>query len=259
LSASIRQIDAHAGENLAIAQETGAAAQSGAEAVHQAADEIAHIAQAVNQAAGSLSELEGISIEIGTIVSSIREIADQTNLLALNAAIEAARAGEAGRGFAVVADEVRKLAERTAVSTGEISGMVARIQQRTVDAVKEMREGVSKVEDGVQSAHSAGNAVAAIRDAARRVVDATTEVRQAIKEQSNVANAMAGNVDQVVRTAEANMNTATQAFNASIRVSGMSATLGKLAGQFNLAGDEAKRSKAKAEPQQEEEVDLFNL
>jgi PAS domain S-box-containing protein len=262
LSASIKQIEANAEENLAIAQETGAAAQSGAQAVHTAADEIGRIAHAVNQAAGSLSELEGISSSIGAIVSSIREIADQTNLLALNAAIEAARAGEAGRGFAVVADEVRKLAERTAASTEEISGMVGRIQQRTVHAVTEMRGGVAKVEDGVRSAHAAGHAVAAIRDAAARVVEATTEVRQAIKEQSAAANAIAANVDQVVRTAEANTGTAAQAFNASIQVSGMSATLGKLAGQFKLAGATARPVEAAPGAQAskpDDDIDLFNL
>ena len=258
MSAAIQQIDAHAEENLAIARETGAAAQTGAQAVHTAADEIANIAQAVNQAAGSLNELEGISNEIGAIVSSIREIADQTNLLALNAAIEAARAGEAGRGFAVVADEVRKLAERTANSTREISSMVGRIQQRTVDAVAEMREGVNKVEDGVRTAHAAGNSVAAIRDAARRVVEATTEVRQAIREQSVAATAIAGNVEQVVRTAEANTTTSTQAFNASLQVSTMSATLNQLAGQFKLAGDDTRRQQAQT-TQKDGPLDLFNL
>jgi PAS domain S-box-containing protein len=259
LSNSIREIAANAEENLAIAQETGAAARAGAEAVHAAADEIGNIAQSVNQAAGSLTELEGISNEIGTIVSSIREIADQTNLLALNAAIEAARAGEAGRGFAVVADEVRKLAERTAASTGEISTMVARIQERTVGAVQEMRAGVRNVEDGVRSAHAAGNAVAAIQDAARRVVDATSEVRQALGVQSTTADELARNVEQVVRTAEANTGTATQAFNASIRVSTMSSTLSSLSGQFKLVGDGAKGAAAAAGEGKEEEVDLFNL
>jgi len=106
--------------------------------VHNAAAEIARIAEAVDQASTSLAELEGISGEIGNIVATIREIADQTNLLALNAAIEAARAGEQGRGFAVVADEVRKLAERTATSTHEISSMVGRIQNRTKQAVGEV-------------------------------------------------------------------------------------------------------------------------
>ncbi|MFZ5483084.1 MAG: methyl-accepting chemotaxis protein [Pseudomonadota bacterium] len=261
LSASIKQIEAHAEENLAIAEETGNAAQSGGQAVHAAADEIGRIAQAVNQAAGSLSELEDLSNGIGTIVTSIREIADQTNLLALNAAIEAARAGEAGRGFAVVADEVRKLAERTAASTSEIGGLVQRIQQRTVAAVGEMRQGVNKVEDGVRSAHEAGDAVAGIERAAQRVVDASSEVRRAIQEQSNAAQAIARNVDQVVHSAETHAGTATQSFTASIQVAGLANTLNGLAGQFKLVGADRVEASAQGPAQQgaEPEVDLFNL
>lgn len=138
LSASVDQIGENADAAHAASISAGEVSQSGAEAVYASTREIADIAGTVKASAGKMKELETLSDNIGQIVSTIREIAEQTNLLALNAAIEAARAGEHGRGFAVVADEVRNLAERTAHSTVEITSMVSQIQKRTEEAADEM-------------------------------------------------------------------------------------------------------------------------
>ncbi|NIU60659.1 MAG: methyl-accepting chemotaxis protein, partial [Pseudomonas stutzeri] len=130
----------------------GELSRQGGEIVAAVVEEISQIAVSVSDSARTVAELGERSGQISAIVGVIGDIAAQTNLLALNAAIEAARAGEQGRGFAVVADEVRKLAERTANSTKEIAQMVAAIQEGTEGAVQGMEQGVAKVNEGVARA-----------------------------------------------------------------------------------------------------------
>ncbi|HRP75542.1 MAG TPA: PAS domain-containing methyl-accepting chemotaxis protein [Rhodocyclaceae bacterium] len=234
LSVSVDHVEANAGTAHSVSVEAGTAAATGAEVVHNAAAEIARIAEAVDQASTSLAELEGISGEIGNIVATIRDIADQTNLLALNAAIEAARAGEQGRGFAVVADEVRKLAERTATSTHEISNMVGRIQNRTKQAVGEMQLGVQRVTEGVQAARDAGDSVAAIRPQTERVVVAAAEIREALGEQASAAREVARSVEQIAQMAEANATASSQSHDASQSVARITGRIRELATQFRV-------------------------
>jgi methyl-accepting chemotaxis protein len=136
----------------------------------------------VGAAAERIARLQTESAQISTIVAVIKDIADQTNLLALNAAIEAARAGEQGRGFAVVADEVRKLSERTAQSTNEIVKMVASIQQSTMKwCMALIRGGAGGT--SVSNAHAAGDTVSTLRDSARQVAGIVNELNTALREQ----------------------------------------------------------------------------
>jgi methyl-accepting chemotaxis protein len=177
---------------------------NGAEIINKAVTEIENIASAVTNSSSMIADLERRSVEIQGIASVINEIADQTNLLALNAAIEAARAGEQGRGFAVVADEVRKLAERTANSTREISAMLASIQECTRIAVSSMDQGVSKVSSGKDLANQAGLSIEKIRDNSIRVVREVNDISTALREQRTASEDIAKSVEQIAQMAEEN-------------------------------------------------------
>jgi len=179
-------------------------AAEGVRIVDGVVNEIQEIAQTVNQSAVAVEALGQQSDQISAIVGTIKEIADQTNLLALNAAIEAARAGEAGRGFAVVADEVRKLAERTAKSTQEIAGMIAAIQSGTATAVSSMKRGVERVAIGVEQAQLAGSNIVQVQAQSRQVVEAVSEITVALREQAAASTEIAQNVERIAQMAEEN-------------------------------------------------------
>jgi len=151
-------------------QQTQHWAEEGVNYISESVENIQGMARDITEAGQKVQSLGKQSREIGSIVQTIKEIADQTNLLALNAAIEAARAGEQGRGFAVVADEVRKLAERTANSTSEISRMIGAIQQQTDSAVQSMDELGTRVEGNVTLFKRADNVMSQIHEGARSVV-----------------------------------------------------------------------------------------
>lgn len=155
------------------------------------------IAEVVNSAAVTVKKLGKSSDEIGEIIQVINEIADQTNLLALNAAIEAARAGEQGRGFAVVADEVRKLAERTTKATKEIAEMIKQIQNDTTGAVTSIEQGTEEVENGRKLAEKAGGALKLIIQASEEVQDLVTQVATASEEQSSAAEQISRSIEGI--------------------------------------------------------------
>jgi len=159
-----------------VALETQEVSRGGEQVIRRTVDKIQSIADIVNQSSALVQSLDQQTGQITFIVNTIREIADQTNLLALNAAIEAARAGESGRGFAVVADEVRKLAERTSLSTGEIAQKIQSIQSETSSVSTSMARGLTVVEEGVDLAHQAGQAIEHMNQGASRVVEVIQEL-----------------------------------------------------------------------------------
>lgn len=199
---SISVVSRSAEEAEAISRKGGEQASQGEQVVLEAADAINRISDSVTQLAQMVAGLGQRSNEISSIVQVIEDIAEQTNLLALNAAIEAARAGEQGRGFAVVADEVRKLAERTSSATHQISAMISSIQNETQSAVNRMDEGIAQVNHGVQLANQAGESlarinsgsghtmevIAGIAEAARHGQTATTEIGEAVAEIARMAD-----------------------------------------------------------------------
>jgi methyl-accepting chemotaxis protein len=202
MAVSIDQVKENAGEAHGISQEAGAISEEGAAVIHNAATEMRKISDAVQSSSAIVEDLGKQSDQITSIVNTIKEIADQTNLLALNAAIEAARAGEQGRGFAVVADEVRKLAERTSLSTTEIGGMVSKIQNGTRSAVSSMQAGVSQVSNGVQLANQAAESINRIRDGAARVTVVVNGISDSIAEQSAAGNQIAHQLETIAQMSE---------------------------------------------------------
>ncbi|WP_018609804.1 methyl-accepting chemotaxis protein [Uliginosibacterium gangwonense] len=202
MTVSIGMVNDRANEAQTLSQNSVDLAKKGGAVIQGTLNDIQDIATSVDSASQGIhklgSEVEGIS----TVVSVIREVADQTNLLALNAAIEAARAGEQGRGFAVVADEVRKLAERTATSTREISAMVERVRSGTHTAMEGMQLAVQRVNDGVARAHDAGDAITQIGEANLKAVDMVIEITHAIREQGSASTSIAQRVEQIAQMAE---------------------------------------------------------
>ena len=173
------------------------AAEQGGHVVEETVVGMKRIAEVVSKSAETVKLLGKSSDQIGEIIGVIDDIADQTNLLALNAAIEAARAGEQGRGFAVVADEVRKLAERTTKATKEIAGMIKTIQGDTDGAVRSMEEGTREVDNGIQLADRAGTSLRQIVEMIQTLTDMVTRIAAASEEQSSASEQISKNVEAI--------------------------------------------------------------
>jgi len=204
MTVSIDQVSSNAEEAKVISTHAGELSEKGAGVIQSAVVEMGHIESSVKESATVIEGLQNQAEGITNIVNVIKEIADQTNLLALNAAIEAARAGEQGRGFAVVADEVRKLAERTGNSTREIASMIGNIQSATRETVTSMEVGASKVTGGVTLANHAVESIQKIQTETNRVAQVITDISNSLKEQSSASRDIAINVEKIAQMSEEN-------------------------------------------------------
>ncbi len=198
-------------------------ADSGGEAIIKTVEGMNNTARMMHEISDAIKNLGKRSSDIGNIIEVIEDIADQTNLLALNAAIEAARAGDAGRGFSVVADEVRRLAERSLKSTKQIGAVIKEVQDATVDAVNATNQGAESAKEGIKTADVAGDAIARIMDSSREQSVAAKNVMRAVEDMNNLTQSVtqstkesATGVDQVVKASEAMATMTAQVKNASI-------------------------------------------
>lgn len=213
----------HAGRVVADAK---GQADEGEKSVTGAVKQMQLIEQSVSESAQVIEELGKESDKIGTIVDAISQIAEQTNLLALNAAIEAARAGEHGRGFAVVADEVRKLAEQSSSSAGEISSLIGSIQEKARNAVSVMQDGVSQVQNGVGAVNGAGNSFKDIAGMVEQVVGETDEMERTVASLATNANSI---YEAINKISEMSRNVASEAETVSAATEEQTATMNEIA------------------------------
>jgi methyl-accepting chemotaxis protein len=240
-------------KNSSIAAETaksaGASAKEGGRVVEETINGMNRIAEVVLKSAMTVQELGKSSDQIGEIVQVIDDIADQTNLLALNAAIEAARAGEQGRGFAVVADEVRKLAERTTKATKEIAGMIKQIQKDTEGAVESMSKGTEEVEKGKALADKAGESLKEIIGGADKVVDVITQVAAASEEQSATSEQISKNIEMINNVTQESAAGISQIAKASEDLNRLTVNLQELISRFKIdaSTDRNKGSNGKSD------------
>ena len=215
-------------------QQASSAAVSGADVVNETIAVMNSIAERVRNSAQAVESLGSRSDQIGEIVGTIEDIADQTNLLALNAAIEAARAGEQGRGFAVVADEVRALAERTTRATREIGTMIKAIQQETKGAVIAMEEGVNQVDRGSEKAADSGRALEQILQQINDVNAQIHQVATAAEEQTSTTGEISHNIQRITQVFQQTAQGVTETAAAAATLAHQSQELQRLVGRFRL-------------------------
>lgn len=246
MSATVQEVAKNAKNASDSSGEAGKTAGEGGEIVGQTVGEMEKIAKSVSDLQGVIQGLNKNSEKIGDIVGVIDDVADQTNLLALNAAIEAARAGEQGRGFAVVADEVRKLAERTTSSTKEIADMVKSIQGDTSQAVSSMEEAGKEVKEGVEVAGKSGDALKKIVEMSQGVNQIVQQIATAAEQQAAASEEISSNVESIASVSKQSASGAQQTSSAAQELSSLTDNLQSLVNQFKLR-DNGGKVEAKVE------------
>lgn len=234
MASTVQQVSENAHASAEAARHAAETARRGGAIADETLRKMRTIADSVSGTARKIEELGKSSDQIGRIVGVINDIADQTNLLALNAAIEAARAGEQGRGFAVVADEVRKLAERTTTATKEIAGMIKSIQDETRTAVAAMQQGTTHVEEGLKTTAEAGEALRQIIEVAEKVGEMVTHIAAATAQQSSTSDQVNNNMEQIAKLVNESAVGSQQAAKACQDLSELAIDLQRMVGNFRL-------------------------
>ncbi|UXY16982.1 methyl-accepting chemotaxis protein [Chitiniphilus purpureus] len=234
VTVSINHVADRSGEADHLSRQSGQLARDGGAVIEATVAKIDGISNTVRDAADEMGQLQAKSANVSAVVNVIKEIADQTNLLALNAAIEAARAGEQGRGFAVVADEVRKLAERTSQSTQEISATIVSIQDGANSAVARMQNVVVQVEEGVREARAAGEAIRSIRGSAGEVVARVADITAAIQEQSVASTNISQVVERIANMSEENSAVAGTTLHSAERLQQLAHDMEQTVGRYRI-------------------------
>ncbi|OGV73371.1 MAG: hypothetical protein A3B82_06150 [Methylophilales bacterium RIFCSPHIGHO2_02_FULL_57_10] len=234
MTSSIGVVSQSTEEAETISREAGEQARQGERVVQEASAEINRIADSVTQIAQTVTSLGQRSNEISGIVQVIKEIAEQTNLLALNAAIEAARAGEQGRGFAVVADEVRKLAERTSTATQEIGSMISPIQSETQSAVNSMESGIAQVRQGVLLANQAGASLARINDGSVQTARVIEGIANATRQGNAASAGIASGVAEIAQMAQERVEISRKISESAQQLEQVATRLQNVVGKFRV-------------------------
>ncbi|MFH0990122.1 MAG: methyl-accepting chemotaxis protein [bacterium] len=233
----------NAGSTAETARSAREAAEQGGRVVTESMGGMMRIAETVKQSAETVKALGSSSHQIGEIILVIDDIADQTNLLALNAAIEAARAGEQGRGFAVVADEVRKLAERTTKATKEIAETIKKIQLDTKEAVNSMEQGTLEVDKGIKMAEDAANSLNEIVNISQTVMEKVAHIAVASEQQAGASEEISRNVEAISRVTAETANGIQQIARSAEDLNRLTGSLEKLISRFSI--EQAQPSAAK--------------
>ncbi len=234
MQSTVNEVARNTTDAMSAAKEASRTSTQGNQVVRSAIGSIEQVSQQIEQAGTVVSQLEADSASISMVLDVIRGIAEQTNLLALNAAIEAARAGEQGRGFAVVADEVRSLAQRTQASTAEISKMIALLQERTAEAGNAMQLSRQQMQESVGLAREAGGSIDSINGAVTQISDMNTLIATATEEQNAVTEELNRSIVNIHNAADENAQGAQQTAQACVELSKLANSLHQMTQRFTL-------------------------